>query len=83
MPEGVSIKERATLVGYFFKLQGYLEAKAKPRSAPLKAPLLIGRLSGNPLPAKLLRRHAWNGNKNGLGGEWGRYTSLTWASVRG
>lgn len=51
MPIGTSINEDARLVGYFFKLQGYvskqqqLEAeRTRKRAVPLKAPLLIGRL---------------------------------------
>jgi hypothetical protein len=44
MASGSNIEERLRVVGYFFKLHGYLEAGAKPRSAPLKAPLLIGRV---------------------------------------
>ncbi|MCC6126644.1 MAG: hypothetical protein IT426_16910 [Pirellulales bacterium] len=43
MPTGRNLEERMRVEGYFFKLQGYLEAGAKPRAAPLKAPLLIGR----------------------------------------
>ncbi|MGD0517420.1 MAG: hypothetical protein ABSA26_07785 [Thermoguttaceae bacterium] len=44
MPIGSDVYERATLVGYFFKMQGYMEAGAKPRAAPLQAPLFLGRL---------------------------------------
>jgi hypothetical protein len=44
MPVGQRVNERVRFVGYFFKLQGYYEAGAKPRAAPLVAPLLIGRL---------------------------------------
>jgi hypothetical protein len=40
---GANIEERMRVEGYFFKLHGYLEAGAKPRAAPLKAPLLLGR----------------------------------------
>jgi hypothetical protein len=43
MASGPNIEERVRVEGYFFKLHGYLEAGAKPRAAPLKAPLLIGR----------------------------------------
>jgi hypothetical protein len=44
MPIGPEVYEQVTLVGYFFKMQGYMEAGAKPRSAPLQAPLFVGRL---------------------------------------
>ncbi len=44
MPVGSRINERVRFVGYFFKLQGYHEANAKPRAPPLAAPMLIGRL---------------------------------------
>lgn len=50
-PTGAELSERATLYGYFFKLQGYLEAKAAPRSKPLAAPLIIGRLAWQPKAA--------------------------------
>jgi len=48
MPTGANVHERASFVGYFFKLQGYHEAGAKPRAAPLRAPLLVGRLAWHP-----------------------------------
>ncbi len=44
MPIGSDVDEQATMVGYFFKMQGYLEAGAKPRASPLQAPLFVGRL---------------------------------------
>jgi hypothetical protein len=44
MPIGPDVYETATLVGYFFKMQGYMEAGARPRAAPLQAPLFVGRL---------------------------------------
>ena len=44
MPTGANVEERVRVEGYFFKLHGYLEAGAKPRAAPLRAPLLIGRV---------------------------------------
>src|SRR5690606_5379208 len=48
LPEGIgvgtTIHERATVGGYFLKLQGYLPAGAETRMTPLAAPLLIGRL---------------------------------------
>ena len=55
MPIGTSIKEDAKLVGYFFKLQGYisqqqqLEAeRTRRKPVPLKAPLILGRLVWTP-----------------------------------
>lgn len=49
LPEGMAVgpevEERVRLTGYFFKLQGYFEAGAKPRAPALRAPLLVGRLS--------------------------------------
>ena len=51
MPVGPSVYEKAKFVGYFFKLQGYHEAGAKPHAAPLRAPLLIGRLEWKPVKA--------------------------------
>jgi hypothetical protein len=47
-PVGAKVSQRATLHGYFFKLQGYMEAKSAPRAAPLVAPLLLGRLESQP-----------------------------------
>jgi hypothetical protein len=38
----VNVKIR--VVGYFFKLQGYYPARAKPGARPEKAPLVIGRV---------------------------------------
>jgi hypothetical protein len=49
LPEGMAVGpdvyERVRLTGYFFKLQGYFEAGAKPRAPALRAPLLVGRLT--------------------------------------
>ena len=39
-PTGNEVSARATCYGYFFKVQGYLEAGAAPRARPLPAPLL-------------------------------------------
>ncbi len=36
MPIGSDVYEQATLVGYFFKMQGYMEAGAKPRAPHCK-----------------------------------------------
>ena len=44
MPVGARIMEQVRFVGYFFKLQGYHEAGAKPNAPPLAAPMLIGRM---------------------------------------
>lgn len=44
MATGPDVYERVRFVGYFFKLQGYREAGAKPRDKLLQAPLLVGRL---------------------------------------
>ena len=51
-PVGTLINDDAVLVGYFFKVQGYVsqqqqldfEASRTKRIVPLKAPLIIGRL---------------------------------------
>lgn len=48
MPIGPDVEERARFAGYFFKLQGYHEAGAKPHARPLRAPLLVGRLQRYP-----------------------------------
>jgi heme exporter protein D len=52
LPEGMQVGqevyERAKFVGYFLKLHGYYEAGAKPRAAPLRAPLLVGRFQRIP-----------------------------------
>jgi len=48
MPIGAAVEEEATVVGYFFKLQGYQPADAKPNAPPLRAPLLVGRLVWHP-----------------------------------
>lgn len=44
MPVGHRVTERVRFVGYFFKLQAYHEAGAKPRAPALVAPMFIGRL---------------------------------------
>lgn len=48
MPIGSKVYERATFVGYFYKLQGYMAAGAGPNDKPLSAPLLIGRIAWQP-----------------------------------
>ena len=58
MPVGTSIKEDAKLVGYFFKLQGYISLqqqldaeRTRRKPVPLKAPVILGRLMWTP-PAR-------------------------------
>jgi hypothetical protein len=51
MPVGSRVNERVRFVGYFFKLQGYHEANARPHAPPLVAPMLIGRLTWIQAPA--------------------------------
>ncbi len=51
MPTATRISERVRFVGYFFKLQGYHEANAKPHAPPLAAPMLIGRVIWIQTPA--------------------------------
>ena len=60
MPIGPDVYETATLVGYFFKMQGYIEAGAKPRAAPLQAPLFVGRLIWHPAAEPQVRRSDWS-----------------------
>jgi hypothetical protein len=55
MPVGADVYERATFVGYFYKLQGYHEAGASPRDKPLPAPLLIGRIVWHPSELRQMR----------------------------
>src|SRR5207245_747442 len=43
LPTGLSVDERVSFYGYFFKLQGYHEGGAKPNARPLFGPLLVGR----------------------------------------
>jgi hypothetical protein len=45
IPVGDGIEATVTAYGYFFKLQGYQPANAKPNVRPLVAPMLIGRVS--------------------------------------
>jgi hypothetical protein len=60
MPIGPDVYETATLVGYFFKMQGYMEAGAKPRAAPLQAPLLVGRLIWHPTEKPQAQQSDWS-----------------------
>lgn len=55
MPVGTRISEQVRVVGYFFKLQGYHEAGAKPHAPPLAAPMLLGRLIWIQPPAPVER----------------------------
>ena len=48
MPVGPKVYETATVTGYFYKQQGYYEGGAGPRDKPLRAPLLIGRVTWKP-----------------------------------
>ncbi len=59
MPSGPDVVEEATFYGYFLKLQGYFEAGAPPRAAPLRAPLLIGRLVWHPTDLPVAQGSAW------------------------
>jgi hypothetical protein len=44
-PVGKDIEVATTVYGYFFKLQGYQPADAKPNARPLVAPLIMGRVA--------------------------------------
>lgn len=44
VPVGTNVAVKVRVEGYFFKLQGYQPGNAKPNRAPLKAPMLIGRV---------------------------------------
>jgi hypothetical protein len=51
LPEGLKVgevEERVTLVGYFFKMQGYHAGDAKAGARPMVAPLIIGRIVWRP-----------------------------------
>jgi hypothetical protein len=53
LPAGMKVglqEERVTLVGYFFKLQGYHAGDAKPGTRPMPAPMIIGRVIWRPPP---------------------------------
>ena len=68
-PVGTLINEDARLVGYFFKVQGYVsqqqqldfEASRTKKIIPLKAPLIVGRLIwlGEPAPAVASNTPVW------------------------
>jgi hypothetical protein len=62
MPTG-EVKDdgvKATLVGYFYKLQGYRPAASKPGAGPERAPLVIGRLAWHPTPVPQVERSDWS-----------------------
>ncbi len=59
MPIGPEVYEKATLVGYFFKTQGYKEAGAKPRDIALQAPLFVGRLIWHPVEKPSAQGSDW------------------------
>ena len=63
MPTG-DVFERAKVVGYFFKLQGYEPGNARPNARPLHAPLFIGRIQWRPAPIPAVQTSDW---KWGLG----------------
>lgn len=48
LPEGfpteIEIRQTVRVYGYFFKLQGYQPANAKPNAPPLAAPMIVGRV---------------------------------------
>ncbi len=49
MPAG-KVHLTAKVIGYFFKLQSYEPANAKPNAKPLSAPLVIGRIQWRAAP---------------------------------
>jgi hypothetical protein len=44
MPYGPNVEVSVRATGYFFGLQGYMSSFSKPGSAPLRAPMFIGRM---------------------------------------
>ena len=69
MPIGRNIKEKVSFAGYFFKLQGYQPAGAKPDAKPLKAPLFVGRLIWRPAGNLRARASDWT---------WGLFLLAGW-----
>lgn len=53
MTVGATVFERATVLGRFFKLQGYLPAGAQTTMSPLSAPLIVGRLEISTAPQRV------------------------------
>jgi hypothetical protein len=72
MPTGTNVTEKVSFTGYFYKLQGYYEAGAGPRDSPLRAPLLIGRLTWKPSPhaAGAQSDFDWISRELGRPGSW-------------
>lgn len=64
MPIGESVSERATVRGYFYKIQGYLAAGSAAQSSPSTAPLIIGRMSRwqEPVAALASTNELWFGS---------------------
>jgi hypothetical protein len=60
MPKGRDLSERVSFAGYFFKLQGYQPAGAKPGAKPVKAPLFVGRLIWHPSEKLHARPADWS-----------------------
>ena len=59
MPIGPEVYEKGRLAGYFFKLQAYHEAGAKPHAKPLRAPLFLGRLEWQPTAEPVVQSSDW------------------------
>ena len=59
MPIGSEVYEKGRLAGYFFKLQAYHEAGAKPHAKPLKTPLFLGRLEWEPTVEPVVQSSDW------------------------
>ncbi len=70
LPPGLSadtpVNQSATFVGYFFKMQGYYPALAKPNAKPTLAPMMIGNLSCRS-QSLLLHRNQLLRSKSSLG----------------
>ena len=47
-PVGPDVYQTVRVYGYFFKLQGYQPANAKPNARPLVVPLIVGKLVWQP-----------------------------------
>jgi hypothetical protein len=59
MPTGTRINEQVRFVGYFFKIQAYQPALAKPRDPPQMAPMLIGRLVWKQIDLPKVQQSDW------------------------
>jgi hypothetical protein len=68
LPVGRNLQEKVDFAGYFFKLQGYQPADAKPDAKPLKAPLFVGRLTWHPPGSLRARTSDWTWGLFLLGG---------------